>query len=45
LFHSKEKVLIAEDEAYLITALVSETSWQETKDDIDKIINSATIIK
>jgi len=45
LFRSKEKILIAGDEAYLVTALVSETSWLGAEKNIDKIVNSATIIE
>lgn len=43
-FHSKEKILSDKDDSYIISVIVPEQNWLTTKDDIDKIINSATII-
>ena len=44
LFHSKEKILINGNEAYLITALSLEEDWQEARDNIDKIVDSAIVL-
>ncbi len=44
LFLSKEKILIAGDEAYLITALVSKTNWLSLAEEINAMIDSVSII-
>lgn len=43
--HSKEKILISGKDAYWIALFTLEKDWQELTSTIDKILNSATIIK
>ena len=41
LFHSKEKIIIAGNKAYLITVLISKGSWINLTEEINSIINLA----
>jgi len=45
IIHSREKILVSEDnEVFLIAGLAAETNWPQSRQTIDKILNSATII-
>lgn len=43
LLYSKEKILMAENEGYLISVFAPEKDWQASEEIIDKILNSAII--
>lgn len=43
--HAKEKILLNGNEAYLVSITAQENDWPETKETIDKIIDSAIMIE